>query len=81
MYHLHQLVAQADGVALGDEDDTVEGVGDDEDREGVGVRQLHGGGDLLLDCFVGVDAVCDGAGQVAELFRVEVLEAFLVREE
>lgn len=37
-----ELFAEADGVALGDVDDTVEGVGDDEDGEGA-VGQFHVG--------------------------------------
>ena len=37
---LDYLFAEADGVAFGEEDDAVEGVGDDEDGEG-GVVDVH----------------------------------------
>ena len=37
MYHLHQLFAHADGVSLGYEYDTVEGIGDDENRKLAGI--------------------------------------------
>ena len=42
MYHFHQLFTQTDRVSLGYEYDTVEGIGDDEDRELAGICQFHG---------------------------------------
>ena len=63
------------------ENDAVESVGDDEDRQCVDILQLHSCGYLLLDRLVDVDTVGDSARQFSELFRVKALEAFLVREQ
>lgn len=38
MYHLHQLLTQADGISLGYEDHTVESIGNDKDRKLAGIR-------------------------------------------
>ena len=64
-----------------DKYDTIERIGDQEDRQGIGVLQFHRCSHLLLDRPVDIQTVCDRARLIAELFRIEVLIAFLVRDE
>ena len=52
MNDLHQLFAEADGVALGDEHDAVEGVGDEEDGQRAVGAELHRADHLALDGMV-----------------------------
>ena len=73
MNHFHQLLAQTDGVALGDKDNSVEGVGNDEDRKVVRIGQLHVLNNLFLNGFIQIDTVGDGVGKFSKLFRVKTL--------
>ena len=73
MNHLHQLLAQADGVALGDKDNSVEGVGNDEDWKVVCIGQLHVLNNLFLNGFIQIDNLGDGVGKFSKLFRVKIL--------
>ena len=73
MNHFHQLLAQTDGVALGDKDNSVEGVGNDEDRKVVCIGQLHVLNNLFLNGFIQIDTVGDGVGKFSKLFRVKTL--------
>lgn len=59
MEDVDELFAEADGVALGDVDDAVEGVGDDEDGEGA-VGELHVVRDFVDYSAVDVGAEADG---------------------
>lgn len=61
MYNFHQLLAQANRIALRDKYDTVERIGDQEDRQGIGVLQFHRCSHLLLDRPVDIQTVCDRA--------------------
>ena len=73
MNHFHQLLAQTDGVALGDKDNSVEGVGNDEDRKVVRIGQLHVLNNLFLNGFIQIDTVGDGVGKFSKLFRGKIL--------
>ena len=73
MNHFHQLLAQTDGVALGDKDNSVEGVGNDEDRKVVRIGLLHVLNNLFLNGFIQIDTVGDGVGKFSKLFRVKIL--------
>ena len=73
MNHFHQLLAQTDGVALGDKDNSVEGGGNDEDRKVVRIGQLHVLNNLFLNGFIQIDTVGDGVGKFSKLFRVKIL--------
>ena len=58
---MQEPVAEADRIAVGFEHDTVERIGDQEDRQGIGVLQFHRCSHLLLDRPVDIQTVCDRA--------------------
>ena len=74
------LLAEADGVALLDEDDAVEAVADEEDGEGGG-GEVHLPEDLGTDVAVDVGAPDGGGGEALDLTEVEPRGALLVLEE
>ena len=67
LYHQFHLLAQTDGVALRKINHAVEGVGDEEDRRQVGVRQVHVSSYLLTNGTTLVNAEDDVLGQALKL--------------
>ena len=81
MDHLHQLLTQTDGIALRHEDNPVEGIGNQEDRQRIGIGQLHRCHHLFLDGIVDIDTIGDRIGQLTKLLRIETVVTLLIREE
>ena len=81
LYHQFHLLAQTDGVALRKINHAVEGVGDEEDRRQVGVRQVHVSSYLLTNGTTLVNAEDDVLGQALKLGWLKLISSGLVFEE
>ena len=73
--NFRKLFTESDGVTLGDEHDSVEGVCYDDDGA-CGIGEFHVRSNLVEVCLVDVSAPNDGVGEVGE---VAFLEAFRFR--
>ena len=69
--HLLQLFAETDGIALGNEDDSIERVGNDENGEQTVGLEFHLGCDLALNTAVAVDAEDSIGWQFTEILGIK----------
>ena len=60
MNHFHHLFAQSDGIPLRNEYDPSEGIGNDKDREAVGIREFHRVGNHTRNLAVLIRSERDG---------------------
>lgn len=81
MNDIHQLFAQADSIALRYEYYPIKGIGNNENRQRVGIGQLHSVNDLLSNRSVRVDSICDSSRQSFKIGGVEPSILLFVREQ